>query len=143
MAVAARQGERGAQSSRGLSLRFVLVPLTFVAAVVAVVFALPYVYAERALPGVTVAGGNVGSLDAAAASARIDDELTRPWAERAVVAVHDGQSWRTTNADLAVSPDGDTASAAALAYGKSGSPMERAAAWLDALRGQAQIPLTL
>jgi len=143
MAVAVRQGERGARRSRGLSLRFVVFPLTVLAAALAIVFAAPYVYAQRALPGVTVAGVHVGSLDTSAIHERLDSDLTRPWAERAVVAVHDGQSWRTTNADLAVSPDVDTAIAAALAYGKSGSPLERATAWIDALRGQAQIPLTL
>jgi vancomycin resistance protein YoaR len=143
MAVAAREGERGAQSSRGLSARLVVVPLAIVAAALALVFGAPYVYAERALPGVTVAGVGVGSLDTNAIHERLDSELTRPWAERSVVAVHDGQSWRTTNADLSVSPDVDTAIAAALAYGKSGSPLERASAWIDAMRGQAQVPLTL
>lgn len=143
MAVAAREGERGARSSRGLSLRFVVVPVTIVAAALAIVFAAPYVYAERALPGVTVAGVHVGSLDTSAIHERLENELTRPWAQRAVIAAHDGQSWRTTNADLSVSPDVDTAIAAALAYGKSGSPLERATAWIDAMRGQAQIPLTL
>jgi vancomycin resistance protein YoaR len=143
MAVAAREGERDARSGRGLSVRFIVLPLTIVAAALAIVFAAPYVYAERALPGVTVAGVHVGSLDTTAIHERLDSELTRPWAERAVVAVHDGQSWPTTNADLSVSPDVDTAIAAALAYGKSGSPLERASAWIDAMRGQAQIPLTL
>ena len=143
MAVAAREGERGARSSRGLSLRFAVLPLTVVAAALAILFAVPYVYAERALPGVTVAGVHVGSLDTAAIHARLDSELTRPWAQRAVVAMHDGQRWRTTNADLSVSPDVDTAIAAALAYGKSGSPLERAAAWIDSASGLAQIPLTL
>jgi vancomycin resistance protein YoaR len=143
MAVAAREGERGAQTGRGLSARFIVLPLAIVATAAALVFAVPYVYAERALPGVTVAGVSVGSLDTNAIHERIDSELTRPWAARSVVAAHDGQSWRTTNADLSVSPDVDTAIAAALAYGKSGSPLERASAWIDAMRGQAQIPLTL
>ncbi len=143
MAVAAREGERVAQSGRGLSLRLVFLPMVIVAAALAIVFAVPYVYAERALPGVTVAGVHVGSLDTRAIHERLDSELTRPWAQRAVVAMYDGQSWRTTNADLAVSPDVDTAIAAALAYGKSGSPLERANAWIDAMRGQAQIPLAL
>jgi len=143
MAVAAREGESDVRRSRGLSLRFVVFPLTVLAAAVAIVFAAPLVYAERALPGVTVAGVHVGSLDTGAIHERLDSELTRPWAGRAVVAVHDGQSWRTTNAELSVSPDVDTAIAAALAYGKSGSPLERATAWIDAMRGQAQIPLTL
>ncbi len=143
MAVAASQGERGARRSRGLSLKFVVLPLTTLAAAAAIVVAAPYLYAARALPGVAVAGVHVGSLDAAAIHSRLDTELTRPWSGRAVVAVHDGQSWRTTNGDLAVSPDVDTAVAAALAYGKSGSPLDQAGAWVDALRGQAQVPLTL
>lgn len=143
MAVAARQGERGARRSRGLSLTFVIVPLVLVAAAAAIVFAAPSLYAERALPGVTVAGVPVGSLDAMTVHERLESELARPWASRAVVAVRDGQAWRTTNGELVVSPDVDAAVAAALAYGKSGSAMERAAAWIDALRGQAQIPLTL
>ncbi|MEP6694336.1 MAG: VanW family protein [Chloroflexota bacterium] len=143
MAVAAREGERAVRRSRGVSLRFVVLPLTVLAAAVAIVFAAPYVYAERALPGVTVAGVQVGSLDTAAIHERLNSELAQPWAQRAVVATHDGQTWRTTNGDLAVSPDVDTAIAAAVAYGKSGSPIDRAAAWVDALRGQAQIPLTL
>jgi vancomycin resistance protein YoaR len=92
---------------------------------------------------VSVAGVHVGSLDAAAIRERLDAQLTRPWAERAVVAVHDGQTWRTTNGDLRVSPDVDTAIAAAVAYGKSGSPLERATSFIDALRGAAQIPLAL
>ena len=141
MAVAAREGERGAR--RSLSLRFVVLPLSIVAAAAAIVFAAPYLYAERALPGVTVAGVDVGSLEAAAIRDRIDGQLSRPWAERAVVAAYDGRSWRTTNGELAVSPDVDTAVAAALAYGKSGSFTERASSWIDALRGEAQIPLTL
>jgi vancomycin resistance protein YoaR len=143
MAVAARQSESDARRGRGLSLRFVILPLTIVAAAVAIVFAAPLVYAQRALPGVTVAGVAVGSLDTAAIHERLDSALTRPWAARGVVAMHDGQSWRTTNADLAVSPDVDTAIAAAIAFGKTGSPLERATAWIDAMRGQAQIPLTL
>jgi vancomycin resistance protein YoaR len=114
-----------------------------VAAAIAIAFAAPYVYAERALPGVTVAGVHVGSLDAVAIRERLDAQLARPWAERAVVAVHDGQTWRTTNGDLRVAPDVESAVAAAVAYGKSGSPVERATAWIDALRGAAQVPLTL
>jgi vancomycin resistance protein YoaR len=143
MAVAAREGERGARRGRGLSLTFVAVPLTIVAAAVAIAFAAPYIYADRALPGVSVAGVHVGSLDASAIHERLDAELTRPWAQRAVVAVHDGQTWTTTNGDLRVSPDVASAVAAAVAYGKSGSPVERTTAWIDALRGVAQVPLAL
>src|SRR5258705_787861 len=116
MAVATREGERGARRSRGLSLKFVVLPLAVIAAAVAIVFAAPLVYAERALPGVTVAGVHVGSLDSAAIKERLDRELSQPWSERAVVAAYDCHSWRTTNGELAGCPDGHTASAAAVAY---------------------------
>src|SRR5207249_10692014 len=106
MAVAARDRDRGAR--RSLSLRFVLLPLSIVAAAAGIVFAAPYLYAERALPGVTVAGVDVGSLQAASIRDRIEGQLSRPWAERAVVAAYDVRSWRTTNGELAVSPDVDT-----------------------------------
>lgn len=143
MAVATREGESGARRGRGIPLTIVFVPLAIVAVSLALVFAASQVYAERALPGVTVAGVHVGSLDSAAVRERVHSELAQPWAERAVVASYDGRSWRTTNGELAVSPDIDTAVAAALAFGKSGTPLEQASAWIDALRGQAQVPLTL
>lgn len=143
MAVATREGESGARRSRGLPLTIVLVPIAIVAVSVALVFAASQLYAERALPGVAVAGVHVGSLDSAAVRDRLQRELAQPWAERAVIASYDGRSWRTTNGELAVSPDLDSAVAAALAFGKSGTPLEQASAWIDALRGQAQVPLTL
>src|SRR5436309_340522 len=95
MAVAAREGDRAARRGRAISLKFVVLPLTIVAAAVAIVFAAPLLYAERALPGVSVAGVHVGSLDGAAIHERLDSELARPWARRAVVATYDGQTWRT------------------------------------------------
>jgi vancomycin resistance protein YoaR len=143
MAVATREGESGARRGRGIPLTMVFVPLALVAASVALVFAASQLYAERALPGVTVAGVHVGSLDSAAVRDRLQSELAQPWAQRAVVASYDGRSWRTTNADLGVSPDLETAVAAAVSFGKSGTPLEQANAWVDALRGQAQVPLTL
>ena len=143
MAVAAREGERAARRNRGVALKLVLAPLATIAAALGLVFAAPLLFADRALPGVSVGGVHVGTLDAAAIHERIDSELARPWAERTVIAVYDGQTWRTTNGDLAVSPDVDTAVAAAIVYGKTGSPLERATVWLDALRGEAQIPLAL
>ncbi|HKY51438.1 MAG TPA: VanW family protein [Candidatus Limnocylindria bacterium] len=143
MAVATREGESGARRGRAIPLALVFVPLAVVAASVALVFAASQLYADRALPGVTVAGVHVGSLDSAAIHERLQTELAGPWADRAVTATFDGQSWRTTNGELAVAPDVDTAVAAALAFGKSGTPVEQASAWIDALRGQAQVPLTL
>ena len=78
MAVAAREGERGARRSRSLSLT-VVVPLTIVAAAVAIAFAAPYVYAERALPGVSVElrGAN-GALAATVAGHLRGDDLLAP-----------------------------------------------------------------
>src|SRR5438034_859048 len=68
MAVAAREGERGAR--RSLSLRFVVLPLSIVAAAAAIVFAAPYLYAEGALHGVTITGLCCGALEEAAISRR-------------------------------------------------------------------------
>ncbi|HEV8228598.1 MAG TPA: VanW family protein [Candidatus Limnocylindria bacterium] len=143
MAIAARQGQRSARRSRALSWSLLVLPLTLLCVALAIVFAAEELYSERALPGLAVAGVSVGSLDAAAIRDRLQDELARPWGERAVVARYDGATWRTTNGELAVSPDIDAAVAAALAYGKTGTLVDRANAWLDALRGEAHIALTM
>ena len=109
----------------------------------AIAFAAEQVYADRALPGVTVAGVSVGSLTRQAALDRLQNELSRPWGESAIVATYDGRSWATTNAALGVRPDVSAASDAAVRFGKSGGAVERLAAWADALRGDARVPFTL
>ncbi len=142
MAVIARQAQRGARR-RTLSFGFAVVPLAIVCVALAIAFAADQAYAARALPGLTVGGVGVGSLDRVAVHQRLEGELAGTWADRAVVASYEGRTWSVTNAQLGVAPDLEDATAAALAYGKSGSLWARAEAWLDALRGEARVPFTL
>ncbi len=144
MAVITRTGPRGLRARlRALSWSVVAAPLAALCVGLALVFAAQWLYADRALPGVTVAGVDVGSLDRAALRARLGERLVRDWAGRAVVASYGGRTWRTTNAALGVTPDAAAAADAALGYGKGGSLLDQLSAWADALRGQADIPFAV
>ena len=141
MAVVTRDARRGRLARLPWSL--VLIPVAIVALALAIAFAAGQLYSDRALPGVTVAGVDVGSLTQADTIERLNSELARPWSTSAVVATHDGQRWTTTNGALGVRPDVTAASAAALAFGKTGSLGDRLGDWADALRGEARVSLTL
>lgn len=140
MAVVTRDARRGIAR---LPWSLALIPLAVISVALAIAFGTDKLYTDRALPGVTVAGVQVGSLQRADVLDRLNSELARPWSENAVVATHDGQRWSTTNGALGVRPDVAAATAAALAYGKTGSVGDRLTDWLDALRGGATVPLTL
>jgi vancomycin resistance protein YoaR len=142
MAVVTRDTQRGRRIAR-LSWSLAVIPLAIVFVALAIAFAAEQLYSDRALPGVTVAGVDVGSLTRADTTLRLDSELARPWSESAVVATHDGQRWTTTNGALGVQPDVAAATVAALAFGKTGSVGDRLGDWVDALRGEARVPLTL
>ena len=143
MAVISREAGRGRRLARAMSWSLLIVPLTIVCLSLAAVFAAEVLYADRALPGVTVAGVDVGSLSRDAAQERLQLELAAPWASSAVVAHAQGRTWATTNGALAVHPDVAAAAEAAVAYGKAGSLLDRLNAWADALRGGATVPMTL
>src|SRR5437879_6391824 len=128
---------------RALSWSLAVVPLTTVCVALAIFFAADQLYADRVLPGVTVAGVDVGSLTRSATLERLQGELARPWADSTVVATYQGREWRTTNGALGVRPDLDAAADAALAYGKTSAMLDRLDAWADSLRGDARVPLTL
>jgi vancomycin resistance protein YoaR len=100
-------------------------------------------FADRAIPGVTVAGVAVGSLDRDAIRERLADQLGKPWANASIVLVDGTRTWRTTNGQLGIAPDIDQATAEALAYGKSGKIIDRLGAWLDAIRGDANVPFAM
>ncbi|HET7700079.1 MAG TPA: VanW family protein, partial [Candidatus Limnocylindria bacterium] len=141
MAVVTRDATRG--RVRRLSWSLAIVPLAVLCVALAVAFAAQQLYAARVLPGVTVAGVDVGGLSRTATTERLQSELARPWAASTIVASADGRTWRTTNGALGVQPDLDAAVATALAYGKQGSVLDQLGGWIDALRGQARVPLTL
>ena len=126
-----------------MSWSLLIAPLTIICLALAAIFAAEVLYADRALPGVTVAGVDVGSLTQTAAQSKLEQGLAAPWAESAVIARSDGRTWATTNRALAVHPDIAVAAEAAVAYGKDGSLVDRLGAWADALRGSATVPMTL
>lgn len=100
-------------------------------------------FASRALPGLRVAGVAVGTLEAPALRERLSTELAGPWGAAAVRLRAADREWTTTNAELGISPDLDAATVAALTYGKTGSPLERAQAWFAAIGGSAQVPFVM
>ena len=143
MAVIARDAKQRRRALRALSWSLAIVPLTIVFVSLALFFGADQLYANRILPGVTVAGVDVGSLERGAALERLQAQLARPWSESTVIATYQGREWATTNGALGVRPDLDAATDAALAFGKSHSMVDRFTAWTDALRGDARVPLTL
>ena len=122
---------------------FLFAPLVVLLAAAAAALAADAVFAQRALPGMTIGGVSIGSLDQGAIRARLSSELAAPWAASTVTLVDGSRSWRTTNADLGIAPDLDAAVKAAIGYGKTGTPLDRAGAWIDALRGQANVPFAM
>jgi vancomycin resistance protein YoaR len=118
-------------------------PIAAIALAAGVALAANAGYAQRALPGVTVGGVAIGSLEASAIRERLAAELAAPWATSSVVLFDGSRSWRTTNAELGIAPDIDAALAAALTYGKTGSVFDRIAAWIDAVRGEANVPFAM
>src|SRR2546428_338631 len=144
MAVTARSGQRaGAVVVRAFPWRFLVVPLAMTALAVGSAVVAELAYSSRALPGLTVAGVAVGSLEAPALRERLESEIAAPWAAAGVTLRDGDREWTTTNGALGIVPDVDAAVAAALAYGKSGSALDRAGAWIDALRGDANVSFAM
>lgn len=142
MAVLARSGEETRSGRRGFWM-LAVAPVAVMALAAGVALAANAAYAQRALPGMTVGGVDIGSLEVAAIRDRLSAELAAPWATSSVALVDETRTWRTSNAELGIAPDIDAATSAALAYGKTGSVFDRIAAWIDAVRGQANIPFAM
>jgi vancomycin resistance protein YoaR len=142
MAVIARSGERTQPARRGVWM-LAIAPIAAIAVAVGAAFAVNAAYATRALPGMSVGGVEIGSLEGAAIRTRLAAELAAPWAASTVTLVDGSRTWQTTNADLGIAPDIDAAVAVALAYGKAGSLVDRVGAWIDAVRGQANVPFAM
>ena len=123
--------------------KLALVPLVAVLVLLATVFFAEWAYADRAVPGLSVAGVEAGSLTGPELRARLETDLAGPWAAAAITASSDGATWRTTNGALGIAPDLDAAVGSALAYGKVGSLPDRLTAWVAAWRGEAQVPFTV
>jgi vancomycin resistance protein YoaR len=142
--VAVMAKRAGSYSARGFPWKYAFVPLFAVATLCGLGLGVNAGFADRALPRVTVAGVEVGTLPAAELRDRIVLEAARPWAAAAVaVRGPDGLTWATTNGKLAIEPDVDRAVADALAYGHTGSLPQRLVAWANALRGHATLPYAM
>src|SRR2546421_4343676 len=142
MAVLARSGEQSRTSRRSVWM-LAIAPIAAIALAVGAAFAADAVYAQRALPGMTVDGVDISSLEASAIRERLAAEIAAPWASSTVALVDGSRTWQTTNAALGIAPDLDAAVNAALVYGKSGSVLDRLGAWIDAVRGQANVPFAM
>ena len=142
MAVFARSGEQTRAQRRGVWM-LAIAPIAAIALAVGAAYAADAAYAHRALPGMTVGGVDISSLEASSIRERLAAELAAPWASSTVALVDGSRTWQTTNADLGIAPDIDAALNGALAYGKSGSVLDRLGAWVDAVRGQANVPFAM
>jgi vancomycin resistance protein YoaR len=142
MAVLARSSEQSRTSRRGVWM-LAIAPIAAIALAVGAAFAAETFYAHRALPGMTVGGVDISSLEAGSIRERLGAQLAAPWASSTVVLVDGSSAWRTTNAELGIAPDIDAAVKAALVYGKSGSVIDRLGAWVDSVRGQANVPFAM
>jgi vancomycin resistance protein YoaR len=101
-------------------------------AVVAFLLGLSLVYADRALPGVRVAGQSIAGLDRAQATALIQQRLT-PLASGSISVTLGDKTISTTFASLERARDVGSMIDAALAFGHQGSPLQRASDELRAL----------
>jgi vancomycin resistance protein YoaR len=142
MAVFARSRDEVRPARRGVWI-LVIAPVAATILAAASALAADAVFAQRALPGMTVGGVAVGTLETAAIRDRLTTQLAAPWATAAVTLVDGTHTWRTTNGELGIAPDLESAVAAAVAYGKTGSALDRAAAWVDAIRGEANLPFAM
>jgi len=128
---------------RGLSTRTSATLLVALFAIAGIALAAHVGFESRALPGLRVAGVAVGALEADGVREALRAEAARPWATATTRLVTGERVWSRTNAELGIAPDLDAATAAALSYGKTGSPLDRAQAWLSSLTGNAQVPFVM
>jgi hypothetical protein len=112
MAVFARSGEQTRTSRRGVWM-LAIAPIAAVALAVGAAYAADAAYAHRALPGMTVGGVDISSLEASSIRERLAAQLAAPWASSTVALVDSSRTWQTTNADLGIAPDIDAAVTAA------------------------------
>src|SRR6185503_3038153 len=95
--VARRSGEQTGRTSRRGVWMFAITPIAAIAIAIGAAFAVNAAYATRALPGMTVGGIEIGSLDSSALRERLASQLAAPWAGSTVALVDGSRTWRATN----------------------------------------------
>lgn len=108
-------------------LAFLIGLLAVFAATIGALFAYEQTYAGRILPGVRVGAVDLSGLDPRAAAARLSAAYA-PLAGGEVRLVADGDERRLPLDQVGRGPDVEAMVAAAMAVGRSGSPLERAIA---------------
>src|SRR5256712_12723667 len=103
MALFARSGEQ-ASSRRRSPWKLLLAPLVVLGMALGFAVAAEAAYAQRALPGMSVGGIAVGSLEKAALRDRLDHEIAAPWAGATVTLAGGERSWRGGEAGLGGPP---------------------------------------
>ena len=99
MAVFARSGDQTRTSRRGVWM-LALAPIAAIALAAGAAFAADAIYASRALPGMTVGGVDIGSLEAGSIRERLAVQLAAPWASSSVALIDGSRTWRTPSTPL-------------------------------------------
>src|SRR3979490_435669 len=99
MAGFARSGDQARTSRRGVWM-LAIAPIAVIALAIGAAFGADAAYAHRALPGMTVGGVEIGSLETSAVRERLATELAAPWATSSVALVDGSRTWQTTNAAI-------------------------------------------
>src|SRR5256886_17326307 len=97
MAVFARSGDQARTSRRGLWM-LAVAPIAAIALATGAAFAADAVYAHRALPGMSVGGVEIGSLEQSAIRGRPGTDRSAPSATATVAPLHRSPTWQATSA---------------------------------------------
>ena len=99
-------------------------------------------YAGRVLPGISVAGVDVGGLSPRAAAARLAERIDYPHSGK--IILRDGERvWVATPGELGLSLDPDASAQAAFRVGRSGPLPGRIKAQVEAITSGIQLPPVL
>jgi vancomycin resistance protein YoaR len=99
-------------------------------------------YAGRILPGVSVAGLDVGGLTPRAASARLAETITYP--QNGKILLRDGEKvWIASPGELGLALDPEASAQAAFRIGRSGQAIERVKGQFEALSAGLNLPPNL
>lgn len=115
-----RSAYRPRRANGGLFIALALLLLT----PLAFPYALSFIYADQALPGVSIQGRPVGGMHRANISADLEQRYSE-FLARPVALVYEGQTWTPKLAELGVRLDVEAVAQAAVSFGRRGDPFTR------------------